>query len=1351
MPVYALQVLTVTKIFTVQAATTFNVATAIQIEGEGNKWYSYNPTDVANTTSVFTEGATANVKITVTNNSGDTANNAEVYIPIPKKDQAVLGYDFISQAEFDMFVADAADTQNASEWTVEYGNVTSATPTGTGDYTFTVSDGWSQEYTTVTNANMVKLTLSGSMANGTSAEIILKFKATENTSQTDSMNIFKSWWKYSTSGASMVDTEKVYNFGTLLQNGTLNGTVYLDANRNGVKDEGETGIEGVTVKVIDSVGRTYDTQTGNGGTYSFNSLPGKKELTVTISNPESPAPNNSGSYRFHALNPSVDDNIGSDVTPAEDNRSASKSGFTLTNGTATVNAGLITPYKVTFSSTDAATVNPSEIYRFPGETVGAYNQKVTVQAGAGKTFQNKWNMSVNGGTTTTVEENDLLSTEITGDTTFTPVMSATQYVVTFKPGAGQFTGDNKGEATVTENYDINGTISSSGFPEVDHPQGNQLIGWTYNGETKTAAEWNGTKVTSNMTFTAQFAGDVTLTLIANGGQFASDARTTFTGAAGTEIIIPTPTRTGWTFAGWYTAETGGTKIENTGVLPATNAIWYAHWTEGELTVTVTETPTYDGTPKTPPLTVKVGNITLSEGDYVAKYENYINAGTATVTVHGLGEYVGLSGTTSFTIKKAEQTVTFAKPGNQTATYGETFANTATAKLDSTAAEITYSSGDNSIATVDEETGEVTILKAGDVTITATAAATGNVNKGEAEYKLTIGKANPTLTFANSTVSVKATGSVSNELTIKPEDLTVTYSSSNDDVAKVDSSTGEITLVGEGTATITATFAEDEKYNEAKASYTLIVDNDAIVYTAEGWYGTYDGTPHDITVNVTTPVDDATVTYSTTKDGPYTTDAPTYTNAGTYTVHYKIEAQGYDPVTGSAKVIINKAQLTDATVTGGEYTGQPMGSVSAVKAGVLTGLEKDKDYTVTFNNNVNAGENTAVAVIMGTGNYDGTLIKNFTIKPKTLTEEMVSPIADQPYTGEQIKPDVTVTDDSASLAEGRDFTVTYGSNTEVGTGKGTVTIQGTGNYTGKVEVSFNITNTGAFKVIVDNSEHTYNGSAHTPSVVVYAVDEDGVMTPLVAGTDYEVTYASNVNAGTASVTITGKGAYAESGGSWKSTTVYFTIQPAEQSVTFAGVTDGKLEKTYGDSAFEQAATVTLNPEVSGQTPGAVTYTSSDSTVATVDSTGKVTIVGAGTATITASAAATQNYKGAETSYTLTVKPKDINSEDVTASRIPDQPYGGIPVTPDFSLTDSDSDISKHDLEVNVDYTFTYSNNDGEGTGKIIITGKGNYTETKEVTFKIIPWSESQVVVTPAPITIYMGGADGYGPMSRFSTS
>ena len=401
--------------------------------------------------------------------------------------------------------------------------------------------------------------------------------------------------------------------------------------------------------------------------------------------------------------------------------------------------------------------------------------------------------------------------------------------------------------------------------------------------------------------------------------------------------------------------------------------------------------------------------------------------------------------------------------------------------------------------------------------------------------------------------------MSNTLFTEPKDLIVTYSSSNTDVATVDGN-GNVTLVGEGEATITATFAGDEKYNGATATYILTVDNDAIAYTAEGWNGTYNAQEHSITVKVTTPNSGATVTYSETVDGNFTAQNPTFTNAGTYTVYFKIEAKGYDAVTGSAKVIIEKAQLTEATVTGGEYTGQPVeGTVSEVKAGTLTVPEDS--YEVSYVNNVNAGTAVAIITAKANSNFTGMVPETFIITPKQLTSQMVSDIVDQPYTGNQITPTVTVEDDSTPLVEGRDFTVTYGDNDTVGTDAGTVTIKGSGNYAGKVEVSFNITNTGAFKVIVDNSEHTYNGSAHTPSVVVYAVDEDGVMTPLVAGTDYEVFYADNTDAGVASVTVTGKGAYTESGKSWKDTTAYFTIQPAEQSVTFAGVTDDKAEKTY----------------------------------------------------------------------------------------------------------------------------------------------------------------------------------------------
>ena len=1877
------------KTFTVQAATDFNIATAIQIEGE-NKWYSYDPENPASTTSVFTEGAIANVRVTVTNNSGETANNTVVYIPVPKKDQAdILGEHFISEAGFDMFIAGNADLTGASGWDVQYGQVTevklgdNGVPTGE----FELNGNWSNEYNTSTN--MIKLTLSSGMANGTSAEIILKFKATEETGQTDSMNIFKSWYKYATEKASIVDTEKVYNFGTLLQNGKLDGTVYLDANRNGEKDEGETGVEGVTVKVTDSEGRTYETQTGEGGAYSFNSLPGSKELTLTVTNPSSPDPNNSGgSYRFH----------GGDVTPAEDNRSASKRGFTLEGGAATVNAGLIKPYTVTFlvAGGDGTTsfVNPSTRKIYAGQTLGEVTERVTVSLAPGLEFENKWNkMPTAGGESIEVQHSDLLKQRVTADTTFTAVTTSTkntvtamwwntqtssitqqfeqivdwsrpvgdsfptdgtvnnrpgynftgwsvngtstikqrgeiinapvtgavnyiaqytekaditvtlnanggtfggeqttvtktgqkygtgvdydtptregytflgwstdqnaetgsmsltcpatdttfyavwkpgtvrlilmenggtwaensdfengyidgtvgeavnlpggseitregyefkgwyvqgdpeqkvlsnyafptkattliakwepkqeritfdygeesgikaetvsgphgsivgyekgqelttdktyagftltgwtapdgtvipaantgsivieqgatytaiwaknqtslvfdagsganfpnngqtktyygsagetlapgdlidpvmtgktfdgwytqveggekvekftfpnsgsityyahwkdaEYTVTFNYNGGKvgdatssavtvthgqsvtavptpilsgstlqgwqnlttsetmtaeditkakvtadviynavwsgnsytvtfsnYDGDPNSKATVTvtegaapvapvvqapegqvflywsdnatqetytaeqltklkvmENMDFTAVfgkdsytitfITSSGsfeggekeatitkkggekLAETDFPKvtsDTKLVGWYYGGQTKPAAEWAAdTVVEGNMTFVAVFEGKVTVSFNTMGGVWTESGQqyaNGIEGNAGDTMTLPKAehiTRTGYTFTGWYTNMDCTTKAPDK--FPGSRTTYYAGWSTEGLSVTVTETPTYDGTAQEPALTVMSGSTTLTSGQYVPSWSNNTNAGTdtASVTVYGQGEYTGLTGTATFTINKANQTVTFAKPSEQTATYGETFSNTATAQLDSAKATISYSSGNASIATVDKN-GAVTIHKSGTVTITATAAATDNVNEDKATYTLTINKANPTLTFANSTVSVKTTDTVSNTLTTVPSGLTVTYTSSDPEVATVDEN-GNVTLVGKGEAIITATFAGDEKYNGATATYILTVDNDAIAYTAEGWYGAYGAQEHSITVKVTTPNSGATVTYSTDADGDYSTQNPTFTDAGTYTVYFKIEAQGYDAVTGSAKVIIEKAQLTEATVTGGPYTGQQVGSVSEVKAGVLTDLEKDKDYTVILNNSVNAGQDTAMAVITGTGNFTGTLIKNFTIDPKQLTPQMVSEIAGQPYTGEQVKPDVTVADGSTTLAEGKDFTVTYGDNNSAGTNAGTVIITGTGNYAGTVTKQFDITNAGTFEVIVDNSTLTYDGTEKEPAVTVWAVSDDGkTKTMLTVGTDYEVTYENNINAGTASVTVKGKDAYAANGESWESTTVYFTIQPAEQSVAFAGVTDGKLEKTYGDPAFPQAATVTLQPNVRGQTPGTVTYTSSNPAVATVDSDGKVTIVGAGTATITASAAATQNYKEAKASYTLTVKPKDINSADVTASKIPDQPYGGVPVTPDFSLTDSDPDITKQNLEVNVDYTFTYSNNDGEGTGKITITGAGNYTGTKEVTFKIIPWSDSQVVVTPAAITIYMGGADGY---------
>ena len=66
----------------------------------------------------------------------------------------------------------------------------------------------------------------------------------------------------------------------------------------------------------------------------------------------------------------------------------------------------------------------------------------------------------------------------------------------------------------------------------------------------------------------------------------NSAKTTVDKAYNTELgELSTPTRTGYTFAGWYTEPTGGTQISSTTLTPADNTTYYAHWTANKYTVT----------------------------------------------------------------------------------------------------------------------------------------------------------------------------------------------------------------------------------------------------------------------------------------------------------------------------------------------------------------------------------------------------------------------------------------------------------------------------------------------------------------------------------------------------------------------------------------------------------------------------------------------------------------------------------------------------------------------------------------------------------------------------------------------
>ena len=227
-------------------------------------------------------------------------------------------------------------------------------------------------------------------------------------------------------------------------------------------------------------------------------------------------------------------------------------------------------------------------------------------------------------------------------------------------------------------------------------------------------------------------------------------------------------------------------------------------------------------------------------------------------------------------------------------------------------------------------------------------------------------------------------------------------------------------------------------------------------------------------------------------------------------------------------------------------------------------------------------------------------------------------------------------------------------------------------------------------IQDIPSVTYTGSAKKPNVTV----KDGDYT-LVEGKDYTVTYSNNTNAGTATVTITGKGNYTGS------VSKNFTINKASRDVTFNPY---HFTRTFGDPDF------TIVPTTSGG--GILSYSSNDISIATVNSsTGKVHIVGVGKVRITARLSGSSNYRPASDWYEVTVVAKEVAATMI--GEIAEQTYTGSPLTPAVVVTDGDATLTEE-----TDYTVEYTNNTETGEATVTITGKGNYTGTASTTFTIV---------------------------------
>lgn len=184
--------------------------------------------------------------------------------------------------------------------------------------------------------------------------------------------------------------------------------------------------------------------------------------------------------------------------------------------------------------------------------------------------------------------------------------------------------------------------------------------------------------------------------------------------------------------------------------------------------------------------------------YIKIYKRAVDLTATTLTLSAIPtEPIAINGTFSSTptLKAGEQTLS-----------GKT---------------ITWASDNDKVATVDEN-GTVTGVAAGKANITATFAGDNEYKTSTAKYEIKV-KGAPALSFPQASYTIEMGDAfTAPKLGGLPEGVTPAYTSSKEEVATVDAATGEVKIVGVGTTTITVTSPNIDIYEEATASYELMV-------------------------------------------------------------------------------------------------------------------------------------------------------------------------------------------------------------------------------------------------------------------------------------------------------------------------------------------------------------------------------------------------------------------------------------------------------------------------------------------------------------------------------------------------
>ena len=233
------------------------------------------------------------------------------------------------------------------------------------------------------------------------------------------------------------------------------------------------------------------------------------------------------------------------------------------------------------------------------------------------------------------------------------------------------------------------------------------------------------------------------------------------------------------------------------------------------------------------------------------------------------------------------------------------------------------------------------------------------------------------------------------------------------------------------------------------------------------------------------------------------------------------------------------------------------------------------------------------------------------------------------------------------------------------------------------------------IVFTDTGYVYDGEAKTPEIS--AVKFDG---SVVNSKNYTVSYTNNINAGPATIVVTGKrefmNAYSK------------TFNIAQRNINEVKVKE-IADQTYTGATVKPTIVVTDIVKINDSDVDIINKVSGkpDYELEFSDN------INVGVAKVNIKALS-KNYTGVKTGTTFNILPKNLSLEanKPTIAAVEDQFYTGLAIEPKLDIKDGTIQLTADE-----DYTVEYNNNIVEGTATIDISFKGNYTGKAQTTFNI----------------------------------